>query len=86
MSKYVSMAKLSGTRKHRYEWTGIITEDGPVEAMVALSVAVAGYNEEEMSNNEILRRFWDDGWRARLYELKTDEDGDEFEHELIDLI
>lgn len=86
MSKYVSLVKMAGEQNHKYEWCGVITSDSTVEAMVALAVSVAGYNEEHMSDTEILRKFWADGWRARLYELKTDENGDEFEHELLELI
>ena len=56
--------------------TGIARGYTAKEAASALAVAIQGYDEETMSETEIIEQFIDDGWRFELLEVKTNDDGE----------
>lgn len=86
MSKrYACVIKREGQRDWRWRWAGISVAPHPEDAMIGLAVSVAGYDEDSMTGGEILNRFYRSGWRAKMYELKTSDEGDELRHNLVDL-
>lgn len=54
--------------------TGIAKGETPLRAASHLAVAIQGYDDEHMTDEEIVERFVDEGWRFELLEVKTDED------------
>lgn len=84
--RWATAVKREDEKAWNWAWAGISVSDTRKGAMEGVAISVAGYDEELMSTGEILRQFYEDGWRARLYELKLDEDGDTLDTELKELL
>lgn len=84
------MTRYAAVVKHKtdlsWSWMGIAAGEDEKDAMAGVAISALGYDESRLSVDDIIFQFWEDGWRARLYELKEYEDRDEFQIKLDDLI
>lgn len=67
MQKYAALVRQEG--QDSWEWAGFANGTDVVDASVALAQSTEGYSLDINSQEEILEKFQDDGWRFRLIKV-----------------